>query len=214
MRAGLTLVPCLALLIACGGGTGPSTENSTRFGGIFNLNESEPLGSTFPLTLARASSYRIMSQVYQGLVSFDPRTLTVIPCLADHWEVDPTSTIYTFHLREGVYFHDDPAFQGGKGREVTADDIVRCFTIICTKGSGDGVFWLFQDRVEGANAFYAASANGEYPGSVSGIERIDERTVRIKLTHPFTNFLQMIAHQDRNRAFPAARFHRRTGLGT
>ena len=77
-----------------------------------------------------------MSQVYQGLVSFDPRDLSIIPCLAERWEVDSSATRYTFHLRPGVRFHDDPAFPDGKGRELTADDVVHCFTAICTQGTG------------------------------------------------------------------------------
>lgn len=160
------------------------------------MNETEALRSIFPPTLTQSSAFRIMSQVYQGLVAFDPSDLHIIPCLAERWDVDATATQYTFHLRPGVRFHDDPAFADGIGRELNADDVLRCFTLLCTQGPGDEMFWLFQDRVEGANAFYEGSAHGRPPdGGVKGITRIDERTIRVSLTHPSPNFLQIIAHQ-------------------
>lgn len=196
MRAGVLSLLLLPLLPACSGGSSKPPVAGTRSGGVFNLNETEALRSIFPLTLTQASAYRIMSQVYQGLVSFDPATLEIIPCLAERWEVDEGATRYTFHLRSGVRFHDDPAFPDGKGREVDADDVVRCFTAICTQGVGDQMIWLFQDRVVGANAHYVGSKGGANGvGAVEGIKKVDDRTVSITLTHPSPNFLQIIAHQ-------------------
>lgn len=196
MRAGLFLFTLLAFLPACDDQGEQRLSVGSRFGGVFNLNETEPLRSIFPLTLTQASAFRIMSQVYQGLVSFNPATLEIIPCLAERWEVDPSATRYTFHIRPGVRFHDDPAFPDGKGRELTADDVVRCFTAICTQGIGDQMIWLFQDRVEGANAHYAATSGGVPTAEgVSGIRIVDDATIIITLTRPSPNFLQIIAHQ-------------------
>lgn len=194
MRNAIRALPAIALCttIACGTDKAPSTTGS-RYGGVFNMNETEVLRSIFPLTMTQASAYRIASQIYQGLVCFDPGDLSIQPCLADRWEVDPTGTQFTFHLREGVYFHDDPVFPEGRGRAVTVEDVTRCFNAICRRGVGDQVFWLFQDRVEGANAAYALPP-GESEPSVSGIQALDRSTVRITLAHPSPNFLQIIAH--------------------
>ncbi len=196
MRAGLLSFFLIALLPACTEEAEQRLSVGSRFGGVFNINETEALRSIFPLTLTQASAFRIMSQVYQGLVSFDPATLEIVPCLAERWEVDQSATKYTFHLRTDVRFHDDPAFPDGRGREMTADDVVRCFTAICTQGVGDQMIWLFQDRVLGANAHYAASAGAtDKATGVKGIEKEDDATVVITLTHPSPNFLQIIAHQ-------------------
>lgn len=195
MRHGLSTIAAAALwaCISCGTGPAPPPTGGSRYGGVFNLNETEMLRSIFPLTMTQASAFRIASQIYQGLVWFDPHDLTIRPCLADRWEVDPTGRRYTFHLREGVRFHDDPAFPDGQGRAVTAEDVVRCFNAICQRGTGDQVFWLFQDLVEGANACYGR-APGEQGAGVSGVEALDDRTIRLTLTHPSPNFLQVIAH--------------------
>lgn len=195
MRPRILFLAALALLGGCGSPTEKEHSGKGRYGGVFNLNEAEDLRSIFPLSLTQVSAFRIAAQIYQGLVRFDPKGLSVKPCLATSWDVDPTSTIYTFHLRTGVRFHDDPAFTDGMGREMKADDVVRCFNTICTQELGAPVFWLFQDLVKGANVHYAASAQGKKPATnVEGIEALDERTVRITLTHPAPNFLQIIAH--------------------
>ena len=44
--------------------------------------------------------------VYEGLVEFEPFTNEVRPGLATEWEVADDDVTYTFHLREGVSFHD------------------------------------------------------------------------------------------------------------
>lgn len=164
-----------------------------RRGGIFNMNLPEVPWSLFPPTTIQASASRIASQIYQGLVRFDPKDLSVRPCLAERWEVDPSGTRYTFHLREGVRFQDDPAFPDGVGPVVTADDVVRCLTAICRRGTGDQMFWLLQDKVEGADACFARPAD-DPDRTVSGLEALDDLTVRITLTRPTPDILQTLAH--------------------
>lgn len=185
------LLPTLLLLLSGCGGCNPESHRKTQLaGGVFNFNESQVLRSIFPLTITRVSEQRVASQIYEGLVRFNAKDLSVEPSLAKSWEVDPTGTIYTFHLRDGVRFQDDPVFPGGEGRKLTAEDVVHCFTKICEKGAGDQAFWLFQDKVDGADEYHASA---KQDGSVSGIASVDDRTVRITLTRPCPNFLQSIA---------------------
>lgn len=183
-----------ALAAGCGNAERPPGRVGGRYGGVFNMNETGPLRDIFPLSLTQVSTYRIMSQVYQGLVTFDSRDLSIRPCLAERWKVDADGLRYTFHLRKGVRFHDDPAFPEGRGRELVAQDVVHCFTAICSHGIGDKVMWLFQDRVEGANVHYAATAKGVPTEAIKGITALDDHTVRITLVRPMANFLQVMAH--------------------
>lgn len=166
-----------------------------HYGGVFNANEAEEIRSLFPLGLTQAASHRIAAQVYEGLVRFDQRDLTVRPALADSWTVDPTGTVYTFKLHPGVRFHDDTCFVDGKGRVFTAMDVVDCFTALCSYGPMNQMFWLFQDKVVGANAQYAATASGKAGPGVKGLEALDASTLRITLTAPWPSFLQVLAHQ-------------------
>lgn len=170
-------------------------RNGKYYGGVFNANESEELRGLFPLNLVQAASHRIGAQMYEGLVKFDQTALSVEPALASSWTVDPTGTVYTFTLREGVRFHDDACFADGKGRELEAEDVRQCFSALCSFGPLNEMFWLFQDRVVGANAQYAATLRQESAPGVKGVEVLDKRTVRITLVNPWPGLLQVLAHQ-------------------
>lgn len=197
----MRFLPIAALLLVLGSCSEPEkarvreTKGGKFYGGVFNANETEELRSLFPLSLTQAASHRIGAQIYEGLVRFDQHDLSVIPALAESWTMDAGGTTYTFHLRKGVLFHDDTCFADGKGRELTAQDVKHCFTAICTSSEMNQMFWLFQDRIAGANAHYQATALGKPSAGVSGIETPDASTVRITLTAPWPGFLQVLAHQ-------------------
>lgn len=185
-----------AAIAGCGGPQAPRERISPSgkyYGGIFSANESEEVGSLFPLSLTRASAHRIGSQIYEGLVRFDPLDLTIVPGLAESWESDPSGLVHSFRLREGVRFHDDACFPDGQGRLLTAQDVVQCLTRICTQHPDNHMFWLLQDHVAGANAHYASEAPVTEP--VKGISATDDRTVRIELTAPWPGLLNTLAHQ-------------------
>lgn len=184
------LAALCALLAACGPPQPRTHGEGGIYGGVFNWNETQVLRSIFPLGITLVSEQHVAGQIYEGLVRFDPKNLEVEPALAESWEVDASGKVYTFHLRPDVFFHDDPAFPDGKGRQLTAQDVVDCFTAICEKGIGDAVFWVFQDKVEGADAYHES---GERGGRVKGIRSKDDRTVEITLVRPLPTFLQILA---------------------
>ena len=67
------------------------------------------------------SVFAYATPVFNGLVMVDPSQREVdvekvAPSLAEKWTISPDGMNYTFHLRKGVYFHDNTCFQNGKGR--------------------------------------------------------------------------------------------------
>ncbi len=196
MRTDRVLVLYL-LLAACGDGPGAAHQEGAggrRYGGVFNVNEADEPAGIFPLEIVHAAPQRMAAHMYEGLVRLGQGQLAVEPALAESWEVDSTGLVYTFHLRPQVFFHDDPCFRNGVGREFNADDVVACFKAICTPGVGDPMFWLLQDRIAGAQAFHAAMARGEANAPLRGVERLDDRTVRITLASPRADLLQVLTH--------------------
>jgi peptide/nickel transport system substrate-binding protein len=53
----------------------------------------------------------VYANIFEGLTRFAPDG-SIVPGLAESWEVSDDGTIYTFHLREGVTFHDGSAMDG------------------------------------------------------------------------------------------------------
>jgi hypothetical protein len=56
------------------------------------------------------NDFRILMNVYDGLVRYASGTLEVEPALATDWTISDDGTVYTFTLREGVTFHDGSPF--------------------------------------------------------------------------------------------------------
>lgn len=164
------------------------------YGGVFRLNESEYIKSLFPHSITDAFSYRTAAQVYEGLFTFDPTSLTIIPRLVADYELDNSGRQYTFNLHQGIYFHDDPCFPDGIGRELTAQDVVHCFQKLCTQGRMNQNFALFKDLIVGANKYYQASSEGQTPiQPLKGVKALDKYTLQITLTEPSSLFLMYLA---------------------
>lgn len=63
-----------------------------------------------PHTVTATNDFRILVNVYDGLVRFKDGTLEVEPALAESWEISEDGKTYTFKLRQGVKFHDGSDF--------------------------------------------------------------------------------------------------------
>ena len=188
------------LFSSCGNGksnTGSSREakGGVFYGGVFKMNEVEDFRNLYPLNITEVTSHRIANQVYEGLVKLSQSDLSVIPCLAENWEKNADASQWTFHLRKGIKFHDDPCFSEGKGREVTAKDFIYCFEKLCTSSSENQQFGnTFKDRVIGANEYFQSTIDKKpLTGGVSGIKVIDDYTIQINLLHPFAGFLNILS---------------------
>ena len=68
-----------------------------------------------PAAVTAVNDFRILMNVYDGLVRYKDGTLEVEPALAESWEISEDGTVYTFTLREGVRFHDGSRFQRRSG---------------------------------------------------------------------------------------------------
>lgn len=163
------------------------------YGGSLRINETESYQTLYPFAITDIGSAHIANQIYEGLVKFNTKDLSIIPCLAEKWDVDPTATVYTFHLKKGVMFQDNDCFSGGKGREVKASDFKYSFELLCTDSKDNSNFAAtFKDRVLGANKFFEAS-KGTPSGEIEGVKVVDDYTLKITLIKPSSSFLYVLA---------------------
>ena len=170
-----------------------SAKGDVVYGGTLKISETDRYTTLYPPAISEDIGGHIANQIYEGLVRFSMKDLSIQPAIAEKWEIDPNGTIYTFTLRKGIRFHDDPCFPDGKGRELTAADVKYSFELLCTNIKENSNFSaILKDKVVGANEFYAAS-NGTPNGSLKGVEIIDDYTIRITLLHPNISFLSTLA---------------------
>ncbi|GAH05958.1 unnamed protein product, partial [marine sediment metagenome] len=97
-------------------------EGDRYYGGIFRYNESGNFRTLYPHNSTEVVGHRISHQLYEGLVRFNQEDLSIEACLAESYTISEDGLTYTFKIRKGVLFHDDECFEGGKGRELTAND--------------------------------------------------------------------------------------------
>lgn len=187
-------------LISCGDsenstGEGRRAEGGVYYGGVFRMNEVEDFSSLYPISVNDATSHRIASQIYEGLVKLSQYDLSVLPSLAEKWERNDDATEWTFYLRKGAKFHADPCFPDSKGREVTAKDVIYCFEKLCTSSPENQQFAnTFKERVVGADEYFQSTVdNAPLTGGISGVKALDDYTVKIKLLYPFAGFLNILS---------------------
>jgi oligopeptide transport system substrate-binding protein len=157
-------------------------------GGVLRLNSIEEYTTLFPAAINDIYSTHIACQVYEGLFKFNQKTLEAEPCLAESFDIDNSKKQYTFHLRKGVIFHDDDCFAGGKGREITADDVKYCFEFLCSNHEENKWSTLFRDRLVGAVDYESGKSK-----SVEGIKVIDKHTIQLTLVDPFAGLPNLLA---------------------
>ena len=180
-------------------------------GEILHLSLRGLARSLDPPVIGTEYSNRIGSTVYEGLLGYHPyaRPYQLMPVLAESMpEVSEDGLVYTFRIRQGVRFHDDPSFPGGQGRELNAEDFVFAFKRLAHPESESTGWWLFEGKVKGFDAWRealvtdleAAKVAGEEVDTLWGLERPlsgitapDEHTLRIELVEPYPQFLWTLA---------------------
>ena len=63
-----------------------------------------------PQAVTAVNDFRILINLYDGLVRYKDGSLEVEPSLATKWKISDDGTVYTFTLRKGVKFHDGTPF--------------------------------------------------------------------------------------------------------
>ncbi len=143
------LLPICMIMAGCGERAAQQADNTFRY----NVSNGY-LESIDPAYAKSLDMMRVDHLVYNTLVETDEH-LNIVPSLAKTWEVSPDGLTYTFHLRGDVYFHDDPVFAGGKGRKMTAADVVYSFNRIIDPEVASYGAWIFNERVRATEPFTA-----------------------------------------------------------
>ncbi|MCT8997856.1 ABC transporter substrate-binding protein [Chelativorans intermedius] len=135
-----------------------------------------------PHAVTAVNDFRILMNVYDGLVRYRDGTLEVEPALATGWDISEDGKTYTFRLRQGVTFHDGSPF------------------------NAEAVKFNF-DRMLDENHPYHDT--GPFPlafffSAVEAVTVEDEHTVTFTLNEPYAPFLSNLAYPTGLIVSPAA----------
>tara|TARA_B100001123_G_scaffold383707_1_gene455873 strand:+ start:18616 stop:20304 length:1689 start_codon:yes stop_codon:yes gene_type:complete len=133
-----------------------------------------------PIQVGDASTAEYTAEIFGGLVSLD-LDLNIVPDIAEDWEVSDGGRVYTFFLRDDVVFHN--------GRRVTADDVKYSFERAADPANFSPTVLDYLGDIVGVRDKFNGVAD-----QVSGVEVIDEYTLRIELDRPVSYFLHQLTY--------------------
>ncbi len=175
-RALLAATAATALALSVGAATAQTPENVLIVGQIAEPQALDPAAVT------AVNDFRILMNMYDGLVRYKDGTLEVEPALATDWTISDDGTRYTFTLREGVTFHDGSAFDA------------------------EAVKFNFDRMLDESHPYHDT---GPFPlafffSSVESVDVIDPQTVSFRLNGPYAPFLSNLAYPTGLIVSPAA----------
>lgn len=128
-----------------------------------------------------SKDYEVPFNIFDRLVDVEVDTdgnSKIVPSLAESWDISDDGLEYTFHLRQGVKFHN--------GNDFTAEDVAYTFHRMLTVEGG--VNTEFIDQIKGADELLAGETD-----TLEGVEVVDDYTIKVTLKEPFAGFLASIS---------------------
>jgi len=156
------------------GGPGGTLPSSLRIG----LTSS---GSLDPREVDTPESLLMADQIFDGLIAYDPSTGAAMPSVAERWDVLDDGRRFTFHLREGLTFHD--------GTPMAADRFVYAWNRVADPGRPSPYAFLLE-HVEGYRAFHVTLEATE----LTGVRATGPTTLEVTLTRPWPDFVAVLGH--------------------
>lgn len=173
----LHLILLLILVVACERKTLVEIGNQQQilyFGNGTEISGLDPHGTNgLPET-------RIISALFEGLVAKDPKTLEIVPALADRWEISADGLRYRFHIRENAHWSN--------GDIITAQDFVNAWRRGLMPGlANETVSSLF--LFKNAEKFYRNEISDI---SLVGFKADGDHYLDVELENPTPYFLQLL----------------------
>lgn len=163
LRQGV-IIPLMSAALALGAGVAHAEEAKPRIGGGMIVGIGADPGVLNASISANLVEKTVSSNVFSMLIRLD-KTFQPVPDLAESWEISEDGLSYTFHLRQGVNWHD--------GQPFTSEDVK--FTI-------EEVILPFHSR------------GATYQGVIEAVEAPDANTVIIRLKNSFGPLMNALGY--------------------
>jgi len=144
-------------------------------------------------------SVGICENIFEPLLTYDylARPAKLVPLVAETIpEPEEGGTRYTFRIRPGIFYADDPVFKGQK-RELVARDYEYAVKRFRDPKNRSPYEWLFENKIVGLDELTEKAkkpgAAFDYDAKVAGIEVRGKYEISFKLKDPDFNFLYFLA---------------------
>lgn len=161
-RALAATIAAVALIASSAAAQGTPKQGGTLSIAVISSPLSYPM-----LQRTNLSDVLYHKLLYDGLVRYSLEDLSPSPSLAESWDISDDGTVYTFHLRQGVTWHD--------GERFDAQDVK--FTMDLAM-----------------NPDVPSSASSYYRSAIEEVVIIDDYTVEFRLTGPVTSLLTQLGY--------------------
>jgi ABC-type transport system substrate-binding protein len=152
-----------------------------------------------PALASEIYSSAVIAATMESLLTFDylARPVKIIPLTAAALpEITDNGKTYTFRIKPGIVFANDPAFKG-KRRELTADDYVYAIKRLVDPANRSPNAFYVAGKIVGLDEAAAAAskpnAKFDYSAKIAGLEAIDRLTLRIRLKSSDYTFANIMA---------------------
>jgi len=133
-----------------------------------------------PALVSDANSHLYVNQIFSGLVKLGD-DLEPVPDIAREWQVSDDGRVYTFYLREDVFFHS--------GRQVTAWDFVYSLNRACLPETGSRTASTYLGDILGV----AEVLSGE-SDQITGVRMVSDFVLEITIDEPKAYFLYKMSY--------------------
>lgn len=152
-------------------------EGNTQYGGTLIVGTgADPAGGLDPESVMNNESAFIMATIFNRLVEYAPGTVEIVPGLAESWDVSDDGLVYTFHIRQGVTFHDGTVFDAN-ALKLVFDRLL------------DPTFPNYYANRKGIDSYVP----GTLEANVASYTVVDDYTFKLTLSHPYAPLLQDLA---------------------
>ena len=160
-----------------GAGTAGTSEDGKK---VFRYGiESAPAGIFLEQYHQDQYNGYVTYAVFEGLTQANPDGEQE-PLLAKSWDISEDGKTYTFHLEEGVTWHD--------GEPFTAEDVSFTYHFMSDPDYG-GFYGQYVQEIAGYDEYHDGTAD-----SISGINVIDENTIAITTKDVYSSMLARIGN--------------------
>lgn len=165
----------LAMLAGCGSAGGASDAQATRDSAI-TVNGTEPTKGLIPSNTNDMAGWRIVSLIYDGLVTFDDSgNLEYVEAKSITPNKDATE--YTITLKPDLRFSD--------GEKITASTYAKSWSFAANAANGQVGASTFA-TIKGYDELQ--NAKGDRNAQLSGLHVVNDSTLKVELNQPDSSF--------------------------